>query len=227
MAEQLFSKLDTKGQGYLEKSDLEAAFAQTSSGDSTSDSTSGAASVDEVFQALDSDSDGKLTQQEMSENLKKLSAAFDSQSNSMNMNGMGGGMSPPSPPPADGADSTDSAGFTKDELTSMISEASSSDDKRTSLMSSIVANFDEADTNSDGKVSNEEAMAFDKANQTSSSTSSSTSSASTSSTSSTEDDKTAGVMMRIMQLMASYGTFGDTSSSSKSGSAGSTLSVAA
>jgi hypothetical protein len=42
----------------------------------------------------------------------------------------------------------------------MVDQASGSDDQRTALMTRIVANFDQADTDSDGKVSFTEARAF-------------------------------------------------------------------
>ena len=70
MASELFSKLDTKGQGYLEKSDLESAL---SSVGSSSSSGSSSATADQVFSALDSNGDGKVTQDEMSSSLQKLS----------------------------------------------------------------------------------------------------------------------------------------------------------
>ncbi|MFA7318902.1 MAG: EF-hand domain-containing protein, partial [Sulfuricella sp.] len=65
MASKMFSKLDSKNQGYIEKSDLQSAFDQISgSGNS--------ASVDEVFKKLDGDGDGKITEQEMSDSLTKM-----------------------------------------------------------------------------------------------------------------------------------------------------------
>lgn len=217
IASKLFSKLDTKNQGYIEKSDLQSAFDQiASSADSSSNS-----SVDDVFKQLDSNSDGKVTKQELTDSLKKIADQLDSQFQSMRTKGMNsaeGGMQgmdgmPPPPPPQD----ADSAGFTKDELQSQLNEIGSSDSKRASLISNIVSNFDKADTDGDGKVSMKEAMAFDKAGQASSSTSSSTGSSSSSSvTSKTE----ANVMMKIMQLMQAYGGLGqDTNQSSLSVSA--------
>lgn len=56
MMSRLFSQLDTKKQGYLEKSDLSSAFSQISGSGSN-----GSASVDDVFAALDGDSDGKVS----------------------------------------------------------------------------------------------------------------------------------------------------------------------
>jgi Ca2+-binding EF-hand superfamily protein len=211
MANKLFAKLDTKNQGYIEKSDLQSAFDQIS-GSSSSDNTS---SVDEIFKQLDGNSDGKITKDEMSSGMKKLADQLDSQFNSMRTSekggqGMGGmqgmGSMPPPPPPSSGkSDSGD--GLTKDQLTSISKETGSTDSKLTNL----VKNFEKADTNQDGKVSMQEAMVFDQASKSSSSSSAATESASSSSTNSE-----ASVMMKIMQLMHAYGGIGQASGQSGS-----------
>lgn len=207
MASNLFSKLDSKNQGYIEKSDLQSAFDQISS----SSNSGNAASVDEVFKQLDGDGDGKVTKQEMSDSLTKMAEQLDSQFNSMRTGGRGG--MPPPPPP----EGTDSAGFTKDELQSQLDEIGTSDSKRSSLISNIVSNFDEADTDGDGKVSMQEAMTFDKSSQTST-----TASTSTDSSSSTNTE--AEIMKRIMQLMHAYSVSGQGSSQTSSSG---TISVSA
>jgi hypothetical protein len=100
-------------------------------------------------------------------------------------------------------------------LTSQLEEIGSSDSKRSSLISSIVDNFEAADTDSDGKVSFKEAMAYDKANKSTSSASTDSGSAGASSSTSSSE---MGVMMKIMQLMHAYGVFGqDSDQSSLSG----------
>ena len=213
MASKLFSKLDAKNQGYIEKSDLQSAFDQLS----TSGSSSSTSSVDDVFSQLDTNGDGKVTKQEMTDSLKKIADQLDSQFN--NMRTSSGGMPPP-PPPGD-SNGSDSAGFTKDELASMAQEIGSTDSKRSSLMTNLVNNFDKADTNGDGKISAQEAMAFDQSNQTGSSTSSDSGSTSSSSSATNTEAK---VIMRIMQLMHAYG--GLVNDSSQSGLTG-TLSVTA
>lgn len=216
MANKLFAKLDTKNQGYIEKSDLQSAFNQISG----SSSSGNAASVDEVFKQLDGNSDGKITKDEMSSGMQKLADQLDSQFNSMRTSGKGGqgmggmqgmGSMPPPPPPSSGkSDSGD--GLTKDQLTSISKETGSTDSKLTNL----VKNFEKADTNQDGKVSMQEAMAYDQTNQTSASTSASTESSSTKNTE-------AKVMLKIMQLMQAYGLEQDSSQASSTG----TLSVSA
>lgn len=197
VASKLFSKLDTKNQGYIEKSDLQTALDTLSS---TSD-TSASSSVDDIFSQLDGDGDGKVTEGELSDSLQKISDQLDSQFNDMRMRRGGGDMPPgdmpPPPPPADGTDT----GFTKDQLTSMVSGSGSSDDKRTALMSDIAANFSAADTDGDGKVTAKEAMAYEKSKDSSSSTS----------TDGTTAQSEASVMHKIMQLVHAYGLQGDSS----------------
>lgn len=200
LANKLFTQLDTKNQGYIEQSDLASAFSKIS--DSSTD-------VEDIFSQMDSDSDGKVTKDEMTTALQQVADELDSQFNSMRMQGGGqggpggmGGMPPPPPPEND-------AGFTKEELTSQLEEIGDTDSKRSELISSVIENFEEADSDSDGKVSFQETMAYDQSTQSSSSTttSSTDSSSASSSTSTAEND----VMMKIMQLMHAYQIFGQDS----------------
>ncbi len=186
---QLFSRLDSKSQGYLEKSDLASAFNAISE---TDDST-----VDEVFAALDGDSDGKVTKNEFASTLSKLQEELDAQFGQMRMRGMGGhgpqgmgGMPPPPPPP-------DDEGFTQEELESQLSAIGETDSTRAGLISDIVSNFEAADTDTDGKVSFQEAMAYKDAQEASSGVSENTSTQKVTS----EESQ---VMMKIMQLMQAY-----------------------
>ena len=199
MASRLFSKLDTKQQGYIEKSDLSSAFSQISSNAQSS------TSVDDVFSVLDSNSDGKVTKDEFSSVLAQLQEQMDSQrmQKAGGHGGPQGAGGPPPPPPKD------DAGFTKEELTSQLESADSSDTQRNSLISKIVSNFEAADADGDGKVSFKEAQAYDQSTQT---TSSSTSSSDSSSNSSTNSE--AQVMMKIMQLIHAYGGGNDQEKSS-------------
>lgn len=188
MASMLFSKLDTKSQGYLEKSDLAAAFSQITTNASQSTSST---SAEDVFTALDSNSDGKVTKDEFATVLAKLQESVSSQFGGP-MQGPGG---MPPPPPAD------DAGFTKEELTSQLESVDSSDTKRSELINKIVENFEAADTDSDGKVSFKEAMAYDKSTESTSASNTGTATATT-----TANNSDAEVMMKIMQLMQAYGT---------------------
>lgn len=159
MADKLFSKLDTKGQGYIEKSDLQSAFDQIAS-------TSSYPSVDDVFSSLDGDGDGKVTQQDMSDGIQKLASQLESQFQGMRMKGMGG--------------------MSQSELGSMAESATGS---ASEILNDLVQNFDAADSNQDGKVSAQEARAYQSSSDTSLSPSD------------------ASLMARIMELAASYGAF--------------------
>jgi Ca2+-binding EF-hand superfamily protein len=203
---QLFTRLDTKSQGYLEKSDLVSAFAGFSNDSSSS-------SVDDVFQALDSDQDGKITKSEFSTTLTKLQEELDSQFNQMRMQGQGpqgmGGMPPPPPPQND-------SGFTQDELSAQLEEIGSSDSDRASFINNIVQNFSAADSNGDGKVSFQEAQAYNSQSDSTSGTSSTT--GTTTSTATTANNSEAQVMFKIMQLMHAYGGLNNDNSAAASGS---------
>ena len=200
MASQLFSRIDTKNQGYIEKTDLASAFSQIASDSQSSN-------VDDVFSALDGNSDGKVTKDEFSSVLAQLQEQMDSQrmQKAGGHGGPQGAGGPPPPPPKD------DAGFTKDELTSQLESADSSDTQRNSLISNIVSNFEAADADGDGKVSFKEAQAYDQSTQTASSSASSSDSSSSSNTSTNSE---AQVMMKIMQLIHAYGGGNDQEKSS-------------
>ncbi|MBS1142603.1 MAG: Calcium-binding EF-h [Proteobacteria bacterium] len=200
MASLLFSKLDTKNQGYLEQSDLTSAFSQivTNASDKTSST-----SAEDVFTALDTDSDGKVTKDEFATVLAQLQEQLGSQFGHGQAHGAGGGMAPPPPPPPG-----DDAGFTKEELTSQLESADSTDTQRTSLISNIVNNFEAADTDGDGKVSFAEAMAYDQSTQAASDTGTTASASST-----TASNGDAQLMKMIMQLVNAY-RVGDTAEDS-------------
>lgn len=198
MAEDLFSRLDTSNKGYIEESDLETAFSSL-----TSSSTSSTSSASEVFSQLDSDGDGKVTEDELSSSLQTLAESLDGQFNQMRMQA---GMPPPPP--------SDDAGFTEEELSSQLSEIGSTDSARSSLISSVLENFDAADTNADGKVSFQEAMSYDSANSTSTATDSSTTTASTSDTTdattvASAETTDAQVFRQLMDLLRTYGSDDD------------------
>lgn len=205
MACKVFSKLDTKNQGYLEQSDLQAAFDGAAG-------TSGGSDVSAVFKALDGNGDGKVSKDEFTEKLSQLAQELDSQFHNMRM-GHGGGM-PPGPPPAGPAGGQDDAGFSKDELQEQLAQVGSSNDKRSSLLSQIVSNFDKADSNGDGKVSFQEAISFRKASESAGPTETSQTLAGATDGASQEQ-----VMQKIMQLMRAYGTEGPTTSAGGTSSA--------
>jgi Ca2+-binding EF-hand superfamily protein len=216
MASKLFSKLDTKGQGYIQESDLQSAFSQVfasttaATPDSSASSSSTDSSASALFKALDGNSDGQVTESEFSSSIQKLADALDSQAFSSRMGGAhGAGGMPPPPPPED------DAGLTKDQLSSKLSESGSTDSEQSGLISKIVSNFDKADTNGDGKVSMQEAMAYDQS--TKSSTSTASTDTSTGSATSTSSQNDAALMHKLMELARAYGA-GSEGTGSSSGS---------
>jgi hypothetical protein len=169
MTDALFAKLDTTGKGYLEKSDLQSALNPTDS----------KTSVDAAFAKLDSNSDGKLTKSEVSDGIKKLADALGNQLNQTRMGqgpAVGKGGPPPPPPPNKSASSSDS---------------SSSTSSNTSI--------DPADSNGDGTVSAQEALAYADKKSTTTETSSSGSS-----TSLTATNQAGKSLKLIMGMMSAY-----------------------
>jgi Ca2+-binding EF-hand superfamily protein len=219
IAENVFSKLDTKNQGYLEVSDLESAFGNIASSSSTNTtSTSGSdsstsstnaggnsASINDLFKKLDSDGDGKVTKSEFSDGIKKLSDALETQFNARRTRGAEGSRPPP-PPPSGGGEGGDQ-GLDKTQLTNLSTEVGKTNSSAGAALSQVAQNFDAADTNQDGKVSLQETLAYlEKAStaqtgntstttSASATTSASSSSATSSSdgTSSTSDGTTSSV----------------------------------
>ncbi len=193
MAEKLFSKLDTTGQGYIEQAGFTSALENvTSSSDATA-----------LFEELDADSDGKLTEQEFSSSIKALSEQLDQQFMSMRLQG---GMPPPPPPPPGGGGDE---GFSKDELKSQLSDISSSegsrDSQRASLISAVIENFDAADTDGNGKVSFAEAMALEQSLSSAASTAVTSTATSTANATSNESSNELRWMQQMVQLMRAYG----------------------
>jgi hypothetical protein len=143
-ADSVFSKLDTKKQGYIEKSDLQTALAATGDGNGTQ-----SGDVDGAFKALDGDGDGKVTKSELTAAMTKLSDQLNAQFDASRVKGGGGGGMrpdgpPPGPPPGGaggpgGAASADSATGT----------------------SSTSSTTEPADTNGDGTVSAQEQAAYE------------------------------------------------------------------
>lgn len=201
MANDLFSKLDTSGQGYIEKSDLQNAFDQASSQVNASGSST---SADELFSQLDNDGDGKVTKQEFTDSVKKLADQLDQQFQSARMQNsisQMGGM-PPGPPPGAGEDK----GMTKEELASAAQAVSGSDSSLSSMLNNIVQNFDSADTNKDGKVTMQETRAYQQSQGTSGSGNSTTATGENAGTKAAGSDSSeAQVMMQIMKLAHAYG----------------------
>jgi hypothetical protein len=170
-ADSVFSKLDTKNQGYIEKTDLQSALSAVG-GDSDSSSTD----IDDAFSALDGDGDGKVTKSEMTDAMTKLSDQLNAQFDASRV--ANGGGQPPSGPPPDGEGEDESGGMQA--MGGMSggmggaggprgaggpggggrAEASGSTDETDSTDSTTYVAA--ADTDGDGTVSETEQSAYDK-----------------------------------------------------------------
>lgn len=149
LAEDLFAKLDTNNQGYIQKSDLESALSKVNgSGDS-----SNTLSTDDFFAKMDSDGDGKVTQQEMAATFEQISSELDGPFPRMRLQGQG---DMPPPPPGEQADQ----GLSKDQLTEMVNNAGSAAGGGNDGLSRLLDNFDQADGDGDGKITRDEAKSF-------------------------------------------------------------------
>ncbi|MDX9766384.1 MAG: EF-hand domain-containing protein [Ectothiorhodospiraceae bacterium] len=191
MADELFSKLDASGQGWLEKTDLQTAVDKLTL--STDAGATDDTDVEDLFARMDADGDGKVTKQEFSDLLEQFGGRGDGAGGPERGGPPPGGMPPPP---------SDDVGFTKDELASQLEEIGASDDERSSLIAGILENFEEADADGDGRVSFEEAMAFKQSNESASDASDSEVAATSTNES---DDQDRELMALISRLMRSYG----------------------
>jgi Ca2+-binding EF-hand superfamily protein len=181
MVDDLFSKLDTTGKGYLTKSDLQSASTQLPGSDSSNStgSTGSSANVDELFKKLDANGDGKITKDELTSGLKQLADAF----------GAGAPAAGGTPPSGSGnANSTSSTNGTSSTQSSSTSKT-----------------YDPADTNQDGTVSAQERIAY-ALKQLASQLHSSASSTPSNSASSTSMSSDAKIFKQITDIMRAYGS---------------------
>jgi Ca2+-binding EF-hand superfamily protein len=174
-ADKLFSKLDEMGQGAIGSAELQTAFDKIK--------TDATGSADKLFSKLDADSDGKITKSEFSGSINQLAEQLDHHYMRMRMHGEGG-MPPPS----------GDAGFSREELTSQLSN--------------LVGNFDKADANGDGRVSIKEARAL--AHSAGSSTASPLAAA---------GNQNVELMLQVVRLMQAYGVVGGSTTSADNGTA--------
>lgn len=204
VAAQIFSKLDTDKQGYLEASDFTSAISQLSSSQQQ-------ASGEEVFSSLDSDSDGKLTQDELTTGIQALQDQLDSQFNAMRVQqGMGGmnGMPPPPPPGGGREGQGQDEGFDQEQLSQLASAAEEAGDSRgASMFSELADNFDEADADGDGKVTFSESVAYREQQQQQAASEDSSSDTSTANASSSlSQEMQSRIAQRLMDMMRAYDT---------------------
>lgn len=136
-ADSVFSKLDTKKQGYIEKTDLQSALSATDDGGGMQ-----SGDIDDAFSALDGDGDGKVTRSELTDAMTKLSDQLNAQFDASRVNG--GGTRPDGPPPGPPPGGAGGAGGAAD-----------------STSSSTTSTTEPADTNGDGTVSAQEQAAYE------------------------------------------------------------------
>jgi Ca2+-binding EF-hand superfamily protein len=139
------------------------------------------AQLAENFDEADVNGDGKVTHDE--------AMNYQSEQSGSEQTMAQGAMPPPPPPNGSGDDS----GFTQEELTEM---AASEDSPMAGLFSQLAENFDAADTNEDGTVSQQEAMAFQQSAESSS----------------TENSDNAQLMRVMAELMKTYANTDTTTS---------------
>lgn len=173
-ADKLFSKLDELGRGEIGGAELQTAFDKIKA-----DATG---SADKLFTKLDADGDGNLTKSEFSGSINQLAEQLDHHYMRMRMHG------------EDGLPPSANAGFTRDELTSQLSN--------------LVGNFDKADANGDGRVSIREARAL--AHSAGSATASPLAAA---------GNQNVELMLQVVRLMQAYGVVGGSTASADNGTA--------
>lgn len=149
-AEALLTSMDSDSSGSIDSVEFsDAALALSGSSDSSS--------IADAFSALDEDQNGALS-------LNELSSAMES---TMSQEGTmaAGGRPPPPPPPPPQESSSDSqeSSYTEEELSALSDTTATTNSVLSSLYETLSNNFDAADSNADGTVSTQEAMAYQEA----------------------------------------------------------------
>lgn len=187
----IFSKLDTSNQGTIDATSLSKALSGSSDDE-----------VSDLVSSMDTDGDRKISKSELSKGIENL---FSQLQDASHQAGGAQGMPPPPPggaggPPPPHSEGEEDSGLTQDQMQEM---ASSTDDSKLSeLLNNVASNFEAADTNGDGKVTQQEAMAYqqsqdsDKTGQTDMNSSKS------------------NALEQIAKLVKSYGLDSGTSASS-------------
>lgn len=183
-ASNLFSKIDTKQQGYFDQEGLAKAL----NGSSASDS-----STQQLFTQLDGDSDGRITESELSSGLQSLADTLLQGLQESRLQGVSH------------TASEGDAGFTKEELSALAGD-SKTDSRAADLFSRLADNFADADANSDGRITQDEAISYDQQHN---------STASARPADSTSDSLT--LIAKMLQLLNNYGVTEKSGSSAGTG----------
>lgn len=187
----IFSKLDTTNQGTIDATSLSKALSDSSDNE-----------VSDLVSSIDKDGDNKISKSELTTGIENLFSQLQSASQQA---GGAQGMPPPppggagGPPPPHGGEDEEDTGLTQDQMQEM---ASSTDDSKLSeLLNNVASNFEAADTNGDGKVTQQEAMAYQESQSEDSSNSAST------------NTQQSNALEQVAKLIKTYGLDQDTSSS--------------
>lgn len=187
----IFSKLDTTNQGTIDATSLSKALSDSSDNE-----------VSDLVSSIDTDGDNKISKSELTTGIENLFSQLQSASQQA---GGAQGMPPPppggagGPPPPHGGEDEEDTGLTQDQMQEM---ASSTDDSKLSeLLNNVASNFEAADTNGDGKVTQQEAMAYQQSQSEDSSNSAST------------NTQQSNALEQVAKLIKTYGLDQDTSSS--------------
>lgn len=185
LATAMFSAIDTKGQGFIDQADLGTALASVSNKASNGQ----ALSADDAFKQLDTNGDGKITQQEFADDLKAMFA-----------NMQAGGMRPPH---NDKPNANSATGLSKDDLTGISSTETNA--ARKSQLDELIGNFSAIDSNGDQQISAKEVMSYKQAQLAAQNTDSATSTKPSAS-----QEAEAKLLRMIMQISRSYGVEANT-----------------
>jgi hypothetical protein len=198
-ADSIYSKLDTRNQGYIEKTDLQDALAKVSGNGNGNGGQP--VDVDSTFSALDGDSDGKITKSELTDAMTKLSDQLNAQFDASRV-GRGG------PHGAHGPHGGGHAGGDGDGDGSSTSSGTGSASTASTASTDYIA---AADTDGDGTVSDAEQAAYEKKAASSQATH--------------QKDPMRELAHALHQLKAYAENSGGSDASANSASAGSTTSV--
>ncbi|WP_076592704.1 EF-hand domain-containing protein [Herminiimonas arsenitoxidans] len=155
IANDLFAKVDTKNQGYIDKAALQSALEQVSA-----DGSSTSTDVDQFLSKIDTDSDGKITKQELTDGVKQLADQLDAQFDSSRVARAGAGEPPPAPPSIDdifsSLDTKNQGYLDKESLQAAFDKNSTDTEANTAKVEEI---FKALDTDGDNKITKEELAA--------------------------------------------------------------------
>lgn len=152
IASDLFAKVDSKNQGYIDKAELQATLEQASDGQSGASSE-----VAQFLSKIDADNDGKITKQELTDGVKQLADQLDAQFDSARVSRAESGMPPPQPPSSDdifaSLDTKNQGYLDKESLQAAFDANSTDTEANTAKVEEI---FKALDADGDNKISKEE-----------------------------------------------------------------------